>query len=178
MPPILAIDPGPEESAWVHLDEERHVLACAKEENALVLEAIRHRLIRPIGTHVAIERVKARGMRLGDDTLQTCEWVGRFQQHAGGEAPWVHLCYRPIVAHWVTQGAPSANDAVIRHCLLNLYGPGRAKAVGTKKHPGPLYGVTRDVWQALAVALYVHYFLRHGRPYTDMSHIMREETPR
>jgi len=34
-----------------------------------------------------------------------------------------------------------------------MYGGTRDAAVGTKKTPGPLYGVSGHAWQALAVAV-------------------------
>jgi hypothetical protein len=37
--------------------------------------------------------------------------------------------------------------------LLDRFGPGREVAVGTKRAPGPLYGIKGDEWSALAVAL-------------------------
>ncbi|HET6477318.1 MAG TPA: hypothetical protein VFH93_14740 [Thermoleophilia bacterium] len=42
-------------------------------------------------------------------------------------------------------------DANIRQALLDRFG-GPA-AVGRKAAPGPLYGIARDVWSALAIAV-------------------------
>lgn len=162
MPPMLAIDPGPVQSAWVQLADDQRILGKDLEPNLRVLARIHASFLLYPTTHVAIERIKARGMRLGDDTLQTCEWVGRFQQICGGDLPCVHLCYRPEIVHWITHGAPQANDASVRRCILDYYGPSRDQAIGTKTRPGPLYGVRRDVWQALAVALYAQYHLDLG----------------
>jgi hypothetical protein len=41
-----------------------------------------------------------------------------------------------------------ANDANIRQALIDRYGP-----PGTRLHPGLLYGVVRDIWAALALAV-------------------------
>jgi hypothetical protein len=49
-----------------------------------------------------------------------------------------------------------ANDASIRQALIDRYGPGKERAIGTKKAPGPLYGVKADVWAALALAVTWH----------------------
>ena len=49
-------------------------------------------------------------------------------------------------------GSSKANDASVRQALIDRYG-GKEKAIGKKKAPGPLYGVTKDVWSALAVAI-------------------------
>jgi len=42
-----------------------------------------------------------------------------------------------------------AKDANIRQALLDLIGP-----QGTKKTPGPTYGIKSHTWAALAVAVY------------------------
>jgi hypothetical protein len=42
-----------------------------------------------------------------------------------------------------------AKDPNVRQALLDKIGP-----VGTKKNPGPLYGVSGHGWSALAVAVY------------------------
>ena len=50
-----------------------------------------------------------------------------------------------------------AKDGNIRQAIIDRYpanGGGKTPQIGTKKHPGPLYGVSKDVWSALAVAIY------------------------
>jgi hypothetical protein len=42
-------------------------------------------------------------------------------------------------------------DAQIREAMIELHGGTKAAAVGTKKAPGPLYGVTGHAWQALGL---------------------------
>ena len=49
-------------------------------------------------------------------------------------------------------GNPRAKDANIRQAIIDRFG-GKAAAIGTKKNPGPLYGVSGDVWAAIAVGL-------------------------
>jgi hypothetical protein len=45
-----------------------------------------------------------------------------------------------------------AKDSNVRQALIDLFG-GKENAIGTKKTPGPLYGISGDVWAALAVAV-------------------------
>ena len=45
-----------------------------------------------------------------------------------------------------------AKDKNIRQALIDRFGPGKA-AIGTKKAPGPLYGLKSHLWSALAVAV-------------------------
>jgi hypothetical protein len=55
----------------------------------------------------------------------------------------MHLC-----------GNARAKDANVRQALLDLYGDGtRQTACGVKSKPGPLYGIKKDEWAALAVGL-------------------------
>jgi hypothetical protein len=44
-----------------------------------------------------------------------------------------------------------AKDQNIRQALIDRLGP-----PGTKKNPGPTYGVTSHMWSALAVAVTAH----------------------
>ena len=53
-------------------------------------------------------------------------------------------------------GDSRARDANIRQALIDRFGG--SAAVGRKAAPGPLYGISRDVWSALAIA--VTYTLR------------------
>ena len=62
------------------------------------------------------------------------------------------LVYRRDVKLFLCQSA-RANDSNIRAALIDKYGPGKARAVGTKKAQGPLYALKGDTWSALAVAL-------------------------
>jgi hypothetical protein len=45
-------------------------------------------------------------------------------------------------------GSPRAKDGNIRQALIDRFGP-----VGTKKAPGPLWGISKHRWAALAVAV-------------------------
>ena len=47
-----------------------------------------------------------------------------------------------------------ANDADIRQALIDRFGPGKQKAIGLKGSPGPLYGVSKHCWAALALAVH------------------------
>ena len=52
-----------------------------------------------------------------------------------------------------------ATDSNIRVALIDMFPrtgqntKGEPCAKGCKKHPGPLYGVSKDVWAALGVAI-------------------------
>jgi len=48
-------------------------------------------------------------------------------------------------------GDSRAKDANIRQALIDRFGG--SAAIGRKTAPGPLYGISRDVWSALAIAV-------------------------
>lgn len=50
-------------------------------------------------------------------------------------------------------GSISGSDSKICAALYDRFGGDRRRAVGTKKNPGPCYGVKGHCWQALAVAV-------------------------
>ncbi|RFA24437.1 hypothetical protein CAI21_21685 [Alkalilimnicola ehrlichii] len=141
---MIAIDPGNEQSAWV-IYENGKVYGAAIELNDDVLRRIECEW----GTEqYVIEMIASYGMPVGREVFETCVWIGRFMEAAGG-AEWV---YRKDVKMHLCQ-SPRAKDANIRQALIDRFGPGKDKAIGKKASPGPLYGFKADMWQALAVAV-------------------------
>ncbi len=142
---ILALDPGTEETGHV-LYENGRVLRCGVSTNETV-RVVLENLNGPVDV-LAIEMVASYGMAVGREVFETCVWIGRFQQmwrdpDAVKRVPRrdvkIHLCH-----------SMKAKDANIRQALIDRLGP-----VGTKKNPGPLYGVTSHAWAALALAVTV-----------------------
>jgi hypothetical protein len=76
-------------------------------------------------------------------------WIGRFVEAWRGS--YTLMFRREVKLHLC--GQARAKDPNVRQALIDRFGPGREKAIGTKKQPGPLYGVSADVWSALAVAV-------------------------
>jgi hypothetical protein len=140
---ILAIDPGTTHSGWVIYDGSAPV-GCGVEENHEVL----HMLARHVGP-VAIERIVSYGMAIGQETIDTIEWIGRFWQTAGPDR--TRLIPRKEVGKHVCHDG-RAKDPNIRQALIDRWG-GKAEAIGTIKKPGPLYSVKSHAWAALGVAV-------------------------
>lgn len=145
---ILGIDPGAKESGWVLWNTEGPVLWEAKhEENSAILEKIERRLFCDDLQLIAIERIRGYGIVAGDDTFDTCEWIGRFKQRSMDcginclliprKEIKLHLC-----------GNTTTNDKYVRQALIDRFG-----GTGTKKNPGPLFGISGHAWSALAVAV-------------------------
>lgn len=158
---VLAIDPGPEESAWV-LYDRRAGLVCRQRQwrshsfghwhNSNVLEMVATRAKHGVhDDHLAIEMIASYGMPVGAEVFNTCVWIGRFIQAWSDWGREYALVYRRDVKLHLC-GQARAKDGNVRQALIDRFG-GKAKAIGTKASPGALYGVSGDVWQALAVAV-------------------------
>ena len=149
---ILAIDPGPLESAYVVWDGER-----IREKGKLQNDEMREWLLAYLQLRIRvtgippllwIEMIASYGMPVGAEVFETCVWIGRFMEgwwNYGGGLTY-RLKRKEIVMHLC--GSARAKDANVRQALLDRVGP-----QGTKKEPGPTYGVSGDIWAALAVAV-------------------------
>ena len=149
---LLAIDPGTTESAYVVYDGAKPV-RFGKVENLEMLAIIAEcdefddcciEMIGHYGT----------GMPAGKEVFETCIWIGRFIE--GWNLMASHdpdRILRKTVAAYVC-GSARAKDGNIRQAIIDRYGG--PDAIGKKKTPGPLYGISGDVWQALAVAITYH----------------------
>lgn len=151
---IIAIDPGCTESAVVvYGSTTGRLFRAAKVPNDDVF-VILYDEAKDDNTRMSvlvIERIASYGMAVGAEVFETVWWSGRFAQAwlgIGGHAD--RLYRRDVKLHLC--GSPRANDSNIRQALIDLWG-GKDKAIGKKATPGPLYGITKDRWQALAVAL-------------------------
>jgi hypothetical protein len=141
---MLAVDPGTSQSGWVLFDGQR-VLDSGVMPNPEVVRLIRAHADGCTGT-LAIERFEARGMPMGEDSIETVIWTGRFVQ-AWRDPDAVRLVKRREVKSHLC-GTSKAKDPHVRQALLDTVGP-----VGKKAAPGPCYGVTSHAWAALAVAV-------------------------
>ena len=146
---ILAIDPGPRECALVLYNER-----AKKPESAAMVPSLD---VRPQRAHlILLEQVESYGMRVGKSIFQTCEIIGRIRDRAERAGASVYLVPRREVKLALC-GRASANDADIRRRLMDIYAERFSlqedrQLKGTRAEPGPLYGIARDLWAALAIA--------------------------
>lgn len=149
---LLAVDPGPVESGWVVYDAAAHaVLEHGTQQNETLTRTVRmaalDSLMVPKPHLLAVEKVVAYGMAVGQETFDTAHWSGRFVEAWGGR----HLLVpRREVKQYLT-GSVIGTDASVNAAVRDRFGGSRCK--GTKKHPGPLHGFSGDAWAALALAL-------------------------
>jgi len=147
---IMAIDPGNERSAWVLYDsEDQKIKGCGIEPNSERLRRLQYNMGADV---LAMEMVACYGMGVGQSVFETCVWIGRFIQKWPGA--WRYI-YRLDVKMALCHDS-RAKDANIRQAIIDRFpatGGGKCPQIGTKAKPGPLYGVSKDMWAALAVAL-------------------------
>ena len=125
---------------------------------------------------LCIEMPRAQGMSVANEVFQTCVEIGRFLQTWGG-SDWCY-CFRGEIKLDIC-GVARAKDPNVRKALIDIWG-GEEQAIGGKKcsrchghkvtgkkrkpcelcggtgwkvPPGPLYGMSKDIWAALAVAI-------------------------
>ena len=149
---ILAIDPGSETHGLVFVDGGEVVNALNGATMDAALSSINAVANGYPDTLVAIERVQSFG-KTNADLIRTSENVGRLQQRALDCGLRVVLLYRREVLAALDVTGKGNRDALVGQRLIEMNGGTRKVAYGTKKAPGPLYGVTGHAVQALAVAV-------------------------
>jgi hypothetical protein len=141
---IISIDPGTIQSAVVVIDQG--VICWPETEiasNESLLLALHSDAFFPERTILVIEQIQSYGMAVGAEIFRTVWWTGRFHE-AFGDAEYLprkdvklHLC-----------GTSRAKDKNIKAALVERFGH-----PGTKKNPGWMYGIKKDLWAALAVGV-------------------------
>lgn len=145
---ILGLDPGPTATGFAFVDASagqiERVLASGHSANS----QIRAMLQQTPADVVALEMIASYGMPVGKDTFETCVWIGRFEETMDRRNTVFQLRFtRPEVMQALCHSS-RAKASNVRQALIDLIGP-----VGTKKAPGPLYGVTGHAWAALGIAV-------------------------
>ena len=149
---LLCIDPGTEESGVIIFDGYNILESYSSFNNNELVSKIR------IGSfkceHLAIEMIASYGMAVGKSTFETCLWIGRFIQAFAGYYDYTKI-YRKDVKMELC-GTNRAKDANVRQAIIDLFpssGGGKTPQIGTKKDPGPLYGMSSHAWPALGVGI-------------------------
>jgi hypothetical protein len=150
---ILGIDPGPKHSGVVLFDSDAWAVDKAYcEPNDDILCDFRQWQ----GITLAIETMAAMGMAVAQDTFDTQLWAGRFIEAVDSRGGSIRDLKRKDVKLHLC-GLTRAKDPNVRRAVMDKFaatGGGKEPRKGTKKQPGPLYGVSgNDVWSALAIAI-------------------------
>lgn len=150
---ILAIDPGNKQSAYAVIEmPEFKLLDFGKIENEKLLENLEYWFYTDSFIDaIAIEMIASYGMSVGKDIFETCVWIGRFVQALQGED--ITYIYRKEEKMTLC-GNTKAKDSNIRQALIDRYAKHDYKnGKGTKANKDVFYGVSADVWQAIAVGV-------------------------
>ncbi len=144
---ILAIDPGTTCSGWAVFDASvGEVVSSGVSDNCDLLPGLHGFAVDVL----AIEVFEARGMPIGNDSIQTIIYTGRIIQEWESRIGKVVTVRRSAVKLHLC-GSSRAKDGNVRQALIDKLGP-----PGTKKAPGGTYGVSSHAWAALAVAVTAH----------------------
>lgn len=149
---FLGVDPGPDNSAWACYDVVNHaIVGSGWKPNLDMVDFLVEQGQAEDGPDIlVIEKIVSYGRPVGNPVFATCRWSGRFEQAFGKRT---ELISQPEVRiHFC--GTAQAKYTNIKHVLYDRFGGDRKVCFGTKKKPGPMYGMKGDdVFAALAVAL-------------------------
>ncbi len=153
---ILAVDPGSVTHGVVLYNAP--ALRLTWVDKAATTEAVCERM-RDLWTagvpfRLAVERVSAQ-QHAANSLLRTAEHGGWLMcEGAAVGAPSMWMTRSQVLTELHVSGG--SRDAQVRARMIELHGGSKESAVGTKREPGPLYGVTSHAWQALGVAVAAH----------------------
>ena len=177
---VLAIDPGTLKTAYVLLCPETRVpLEFGKINNEnMLLKLISILDIHTDDLEIVCEFPMPRGQLASTHLFETVEWIGRYHQLVFQKGSRFQHFDRKDVKMTIC-GTSKAKDPQIRAALIDIYG-GEDLAIGGKKckncagkgtkgrlkttcpecqgmgvmtPPGPLNGVSADVWAALGIGV-------------------------
>jgi hypothetical protein len=143
---ILGIDPGPKEHAfvWWDADAGRVVDLQTRPSFELLFSSDLDKMLCKVNT-VACEWFGNYSKTVGQEVFRTVASIGWLASSLNRPVRMVtrftakmHLCHDS-----------KSGDPQVRMALIDRFGP-----QGTKKAPGPLFGVSSHYWAALAVAVY------------------------
>ena len=143
---LVAIDPGTSLSAYLVMETDDYsIIDKGKVENDVLTGMVKTGYFDML----AIEGFQSFGMPVGKEVFDTDYYIGRLLQIAEDLGSKTRVVYRSDVKmhHCHTTRAKDIN---IRQAMLDRFG-----AQGTKKNPGKTYGISKDIWSALAIAAYV-----------------------
>ena len=133
MPLWLGLDPGTTKTGWcLFCPKTETVMAGGHSDNELILMMLS--MLRD-GDEVVMESFAAQGMPLGESSLQTVRWEGRFIQKCD---KYLNQITRRDVKVLICNSA-RAKDANIRQALVDMFAYGHGNhGYGTKAEPSPL----------------------------------------
>lgn len=163
---ILGIDPSNVHSAYtvLELPSLKPVEFGFLPEDEM-LQFIENATYNYRHVYLAVEGVQNLGMIVGQTVFDTCVLVGRILEHAKltpivnqGQAPFrdIRLIYRKQEKMNLC-GTMRSKDKDIKEALVKRFAPDVPNSgKGSKKVQGWFYGVSKDIWSAIAVGVTYH----------------------
>ena len=142
---VLAIDPGNVYSAYAIIDTDYNLLAKGKVKNRVLETKIKRSPNR--FDVVVIEMIASYGMAVGETVFETCVEIGRLMVLSELQSKPVERIKRIEVKMNLCHQT-RAKDSNIIQALKDRFGE-----VGRKNSPGYFYGVSKDMWQAIALGV-------------------------
>lgn len=157
---IFAIDPGNTQSGFAKIEMPSFSLCeFGKVDNDVLLGMLENYETNAPDIF-AIEKIQSMGMPVGREVFETCIWIGQFIHAIKGRK--YDFIYRKEEKIALC-GSMKAKDSNIRQSLIDRYAQFDFKnGKGTKKQPDTFYGVSKDVWQAIAVGVTYYEKLKEG----------------
>lgn len=170
--PVFAIDAGNKDSGYAILESKSSLLRIegvptfGKISNGELLLVIS----RWIGeVDFAIEFPYPKNSVVPYEVFEMAAWVGRMEQVIIQSGEKSARIFRHREKSVMCRSG-SATDAQIRAAVIDLMG-----GKGTPSNPGPTFGVTADVWQAIAVGIT---FIQEGDSWERMKAIPPKPAPK
>lgn len=141
---ILSLDVGTIESAYCIMNCDNYKpLKFGKINNEDLLTIVKNEKYDKL----VYEEFQSYGMPIGESTIKSITWNGRYIQSALDKGIPVYPIYRKEEKINIC-GTMKAKDSNIRQALIDRFGE-----VGVKKNPGWFYGFKKDIWAAYAVGI-------------------------
>jgi len=161
---IIGVDPGPETSGLVIYVPQAPRIAFSNyafpnDRFPYVIRCFQN-------CSWAVEMVSCYGMPVGDPIFNTCVAIGAIEERARDYQSKIYRITRPDAKVFLC-GSRAAKGTNLTQALKDRFpkvGGGKDASVGIKKQPGPLFGIAKHSWAALAVA----YTLAHGEAHLGM----------
>jgi len=142
---ILALDTGTTQTGFCVVSQDTlKPVKFGKINNEDILTQIN---LMPEGSVVVLEQFKSYGMSIGQSTMDAIQWNGRFIQRAIDKGFRTDIVARMEEKMNLCKNG-KAKDSNIRQALIDRFGE-----VGTKNAQGWFYGVSKDMWSAIAIAV-------------------------
>ena len=149
---VLGIDPGEKKSGVVLFDNIENRVLWAHEKDVQELERILQYGWNEMPDRIVCENIVPMGVPFSSNLRATCRHIDRLELIAEQRAiQWVFIT-RNEVKVTLCGRCKGVKDANVSCAVQERFG-GRKAALGTKKQPGPLHGVSGHCWQALAAVI-------------------------